>query len=886
MKIKKWSAALALVTMVAVASPATYQYLSGNAPGADRPAASDAAPTARAESSLGGERTLAATAAASSGAGAPDSGQAASGPSLRHGTDGSAPAGVARNRLPDGSFHYDPALNAGDGVERPATPLSGGDAYLPGAVIVLFDEPSLAAYRGGIAGLAVAPRIAGRNGRPRIDLDSREARNYLGYLQGRQLEMEARMDAFVGRPLDVRLRMQHAVNGIVVDMTAQESARVARLPGVRLVEPYREYPLQTDVGPTLIGAPAAWAGSINQPGGAAAVQGEGIVIGVIDSGINFGSPSFAATDPIDGYVHVNPLGAGVYLGTCNGGVDAGRCNSKLIGGYDFVCGPPGNQCGVADVAEEPGFGDTNGHGTHTASTAAGNRRDVAFSGAQLRISGVAPRANVIAYDACYTNTSTGQGLCPNISTLASINQAVANGVDVINYSIGGGSQPWSESTSLAFLDATDAGVFVATSAGNSGPGPNTMGHLEPWTSSTAAAQHGRGGFAFLLQVTGPAPVPPELQPVVLNEGSGGVAFSAAIPGTTRLYISPGFATADDGCNAFPANRFAAGIAVVRRGSCNFSVKVNNAAAAGAIAVVIANNQLGVVIPSVPGTSIPVFSVTQAEGNALGNFGNANPNTATAQIGFPAVGVPNVADALADFSSRGPAGNFNLIKPDVTAPGVNILAAYAGTTITGFEQLVDAISGTSMASPHNAGSAALIRQARPTWSVSEIKSALLMTATTEVFLEDQVSPANPFARGSGRIRLERAIRAGLVMNETRANYLAANPSSGGQTHTLNLPSMARANCAPTCQFVRTFRNPGTSGSLWSVQVTGLNGSVNTPLLWVPAGASRSVVITINTAGLPANNTWNFGELEMVQLLTGTQTATNSTLKLPIGVTVAP
>src|SRR5690606_29267742 len=160
------------------------------------------------------------------------------------------------------------------------------------------------------------------------------------------------------------------------------------------------------------------------------------------------------------------------------------------------------------------------------STAAGNRRDVVFDGAPLRISGVAPRANIIAYDACYTNTLTGQGLCPNVSTVASINQAIADGVDVINYSIGGGAQPWTEATSLAVPGATDAGIFVATSAGNSGPGPNTLGHLEPWTSSTAAAQHGRGAFGTLMSVTGPSPVPGGLQPLVVNNGTGGVTFSA------------------------------------------------------------------------------------------------------------------------------------------------------------------------------------------------------------------------------------------------------------------------------------------------------------------------------------------------------------------------
>ncbi|HEU0152897.1 MAG TPA: S8 family serine peptidase [Arenimonas sp.] len=881
--MKKWGAALALVALVAVASPVAQRFAPERRADAARPARPVDAPAAQAAGSARGDAAAArAVGTADDSAPAARRGQAGS-----RGTDASRFVVMPRTRLPGGGFHYDPALNAGDGVERPAAPVGHRDDAAPGTYIVLFDEPSLAAYRGDLAALSAPPRTSGKDGKRRIDVQSREARDYLGYLQGRQLEMEARMAGVAGRALDVRMRMQHAVNGIVVDMTAEASARVAKLPGVRLVEGYREYLANTDVGPTLIGAPVAWAGSSSQPGGASAVQGEGIVIGMIDSGINFGSPSFAAIDPVDGYVHVNPLGAGVYLGSCAaGGEDVGRCNDKLIGGYDFVCLAPGNQCGATDVREEPGFGDTNGHGSHTASTAGGNRRDVVFGSAQVRISGVAPRANLIAYDACYTNTATGQGLCPNVATVASINQAVADGVDVINYSIGGGAEPWSEATSLAFLDATDAGIFVATSAGNSGPGPNTMGHLEPWTSSTAASQHGRAGFAFLMQVTGPEPVPAPLQPIVVTPGSGGVAFSATLPGTTRLFISPGIATTSDGCNAFAADAFTGGIVLIRRGTCSFSIKANNAAAAGAVAVVIANNQAGGLVPSVPGTTVPVFSVTEAEGNALASFGNANPANTTAQIAFPAVGVPNVVDALASFSSRGPAGNFDLVKPDITAPGVDILATLAGTTITGSESLVGVISGTSMASPHNAGAAALIRQARPTWTVAEIKSALLMTATPQVYLEDEVSPADPFARGSGRIRLERAIRAGLVLDESKASYLAANPGTGGLTHTLNLPSMARANCAPTCQFVRTFRNPGTSGGLWSLGVSGLAGSVDSPLIWVPAGTSRTVTVTIDTSAIPANNAWNFGELVLTRIYSGAQSAADSTLRLPIGVTVAP
>ncbi|MBO7942764.1 S8 family serine peptidase, partial [Streptomyces sp. S9] len=108
-----------------------------------------------------------------------------------------------------------------------------------------------------------------------------------------------------------------------------------------------------------------------------------------------------------------------------------------------------------------GFGDTNGHGSHTASTAAGNAWTANFKGRNIRISGVAPHANIVAYDICYTNIATGQGLCPNVSAVAAIDQAIADGVDVINYSIGGGANPWGEAVSLAFLNAADAGIFIA-----------------------------------------------------------------------------------------------------------------------------------------------------------------------------------------------------------------------------------------------------------------------------------------------------------------------------------------------------------------------------------------------------------------------------------------
>lgn len=826
-RMKKWGATASVAVLVAAAAAAAYQYTTGSTGGAI----------------VTDDAGLSATDAA-----------------------GGATAGSV-----DAS---------GGGVN--ATAASAGDASgKSNTYIVVFKEAALASYKGTLPGIGAPERVRDKQGTMRLDAEGDNSQEYVDYLQTRQQQMETRFSLMVGRDVTPRLTMQHALNGMIVDLTESEANAIRRMPDVRLVEENRDVPMDTDLGPQLIGATPVWTGT--NPGAPGPFQGENVVYGVIDSGINFGSPSFAAVGPVDGYVHNNPLGAGNFLGTCAaGGVDEGRCNDKLIGGYDFVCGAPGNQCGVANIREEPGFGDTNGHGSHTASTAAGNTRDVLFSGNTLRISGVAPRANVIAYDVCYTNTATGQGLCPTASSVAAVNQAVADGiVDAINFSIGGGVNPWTDSVSLAFLNAVDSGIYVASSAGNSGPGANTLGHNEPWVGATAASQTGRNGFSIALMVTGPAPVPANLAPLLVNEGTQGVPLSATIPGTTPLRISAGINTTSDGCAAFPANTFAGAIAVIRRGTCSFSIKTNNAAAAGAIAVVIANNQAGVILPQVPGTTIPVFSVTQAEGDALRDFGQANPATATAQITFPPLPVPNTPDALASFSSRGPAGTLNLLKPDITAPGVQILAAISDTTsVTGSPQAVGLISGTSMASPHHAGAAMLIRQARPTWTPPEIKSALALTAAQTVLLEDQVTPANPFARGSGRVQVDRAINAGLVMNETTANYTAANPATGGDPTTLNQPNLFNRSCFPTCVFFRTFRNTGATTTTWRVQLQGVSGSV-TPIITVPGNGSLTVKFTVYGFSLPANGTATFGTVVLTPA-----TGTAPVLRMPVGVSVQP
>lgn len=753
---------------------------------------------------------------------------------------------------------------------------------------------------------ASAPPLRGKMA---LDIEASVA-NYAETLESRQQGHEARLKSAVGRNFEVSHRMQHAFNGIVATLTPAEAAAFANDPAVALIEPYTEFELHDDTGPGVIGAPTVWADGTGIHRAAfltrertgvsvfnRRAQGEGVLVGVIDTGINQRSPSFAEVDPLSGFAFSNPFGPGNYLGQCRpGGVDAGRCNDKLVGGHDFVFAavctpntPTTDPCRPGGTfREDPSFGDNDGHGSHAAGSAVGNTRFVNFRGNAVEISGIAPRAHVVAYDACYTVIATGQGLCPNVATLASINQAVADGVDVINYSIGGGAQPWSEAISQAFLAAADAGIFVAASAGNSGPGPSTNGHNQPWVTTVAAAQSGRAGFEFTLNVSG-ANVPANLQRILLNAGTGGVDLAATLP-SLPLRAGPGFAGASDGCTAsggFAAGFFSNRIALVRRGGCTFTEKAVNATAAGARAVIIVNNAAGAIAPSVPGATVPVFGMPQTEGVALQGLSVSDP-ALVASLPFPASRITNTADQLAAFSSRGPAP-FSVLKPDITGHGVNILEPVACSDLTQWTtpacvNVAGMMSGTSMSSPQIAGAAALIRQIFPDWTPAEVKSALMMTAAQTVRLEDGVTAAHPFAAGAGRVQVDRAARAGLVLDEQRADYLAANPTAGGDPANLNLASLANRGCSGTvCTFTRTFRSTRGTFQTFSATLGGVSGSISTPVFTVAPFGTATLTVTVNTAGQPTDGSYRFGALTLTS--TGNDSASRSPeLRLPIAVAV--
>jgi subtilisin family serine protease len=372
--------------------------------------------------------------------------------------------------------------------------------------IVSFDEPAAPLFRGFEAKDGRRPTLAPVSirvtGFAKYDPTRDEAEAYLAYLGTlREQRLDAAATA-LGRDLVPKFVYEHALNGVALDLTPTEAEALATMPGVRAVTPDFERFTMTERGPAWIKAPSVWTGTAGVTS-----RGEGVVVGVIDSGINPTHVSFAATAGT--YTHTNPRSG--FLGWC--AANAGVCNNKLIGAYDFVSGGAN---GTAAFTVDP-----DGHGSHVAGTAVGNPVSTVFGANPIDISGVAPRANLIAYRGCGSTPDT-RSCGPNSGSalLAAINRAVADQVDVINYSIGGDAfDPWEtlggaiNSDTEAFLAAREAGIVVAVSAGNDGPEPGTHGSPgnAPWVMSVAAVSHDRAGANAgdrLADFSGRGPVTP------------------------------------------------------------------------------------------------------------------------------------------------------------------------------------------------------------------------------------------------------------------------------------------------------------------------------------------------------------------------------------------
>jgi subtilisin family serine protease len=738
----------------------------------------------------------------------------------------SAQASVLDSAAPAASreFSVDDQMGSGSRIAPP-------DALGRYRFIVRFVEPSVARYEGGFAGLApTSPRVTGAT---RLDVNSPAARAYRDFLSARHDEYLSTISRNVGRSVDTRFQFKYALNGVSIALTREEARIVEGLPFVAAIEINREDELLTDEGPVLIGAPSVWAGETLS---GLENRGEGIIIGIIDSGFNHGHPSFTEVAS-DGYVHINPYGDGVFTGLC-ADPDAPDfedvCNNKVIGTYNLHP----DSVSSDDTA-------ASGHGTHVASTAGGNPLSINFPFQYLThsvdISGVAPRANLINFKVC-------EPLCPADSRVAAVDFAIADGVHVLNHSIGNAEPPWASAVSLAFLDANAAGIVTAASAGNSGPGPSTAASTGPWNLAVGASTHQRRFALFANLDNDPTQYP-------------GSAFGAPLAGPysgTLRYA--GDVDPDNflGCDAFPEDAFENEAALMRRGGCTFAQKVGNAVAAGAEFVVIANSEPGILsLGGLEAATVSVLSVSQASGNTMIAVldGGTAPLDVQAIIDID----PDNADIMAGFSSRGPASHATL-TPAITAPGVQILAG----SLDANGQFV-AIGGTSMSSPHVAGAAALLMAERPDWTPTEVRSALTLAANPNHRKEDGITPADPFDMGSGRLDVAAAANLGFVMDETIENFVLANPATGGDPGQLNLSSIKNFRCPGSCSYERTIRSVVDVPIDYEVSSSapaGMSISVTPSSFTLNPGASLTLDVDVDVSGAVLDE-WLFAEIKIEQ-----------------------
>ncbi len=707
---------------------------------------------------------------------------------------------------------------------------ASGDDDERSIYIIRLQAPSVAQYEGGIPGLkATSPRATGE---AKLDMSSPESVAYTEFLDRSRENFINAMNRAVGRGVTVNYEYYAALNGLAVELTAQEVLIVADLPNVSFIEPDQEFELETNAGPEWINADDIWAGV----GGMDGTFGEGVIVGVIDTGINPDHPSFADVGG-DGYDHTNPWGSGVYAGVCDPGDPTYDpnfpCNDKLIGAWGYASVNGGDPT------------DPDGHGSHTASTAAGNF----VIGATVNtpngydvtddISGVAPHANVIMYAACCTGSALS----------AARDQVVIDGVDAVNYSIGSPSptsDPWGNSFAIQWLGVRDAGIFVATSAGNNGSGSATIGSPGdlPWMTTIGASTHDLAYLNSVINMSGGASAPADIAGRSVTVGYGPAPIVYAGVYGDPLCLAP-----------FPAGTFSGEIVVCDRGVIARVGKGANVAAGGAGGLVLAEVTPGGIGALASDTHvIPAVHITDTDGDAIKSWLASGSGHQATISGTSLDQNPANGDIMAKFSSRGQNRALpDIVKPDVTAPGVGIMAAYRD----GVEY--DIIQGTSMSSPHVAGAGALLMALHPDWTPAEVQSAMMTTAYTSVVDNDGVTPADSFAMGAGRVDLAQAGVAGLLLDETTAAFEAANPADGGNPSALNMPSMGQDQCVGSCSWTRTLENVLSTPGTWSASATaeaGMSISVSPSSFTLNPGETQEIVVTADVTGAPEGE-WLFG-----------------------------
>jgi len=760
-----------------------------------------------------------------------------------------------------------------------AAPLAaaGGGKAVASRYIVQLDAAPLAAWRGGVSAggdllNATSPAVTGAR---RLDAGSPESKAYLAHLDRERKGLMDRAQALLGRKLSPRFVYRNVFDGLALDLTPAEARRLRNVEGVASVQPDFVRLIHTDAGPAWINADDVWNGSAAFSG--TGNQGEEVIIGVVDSGISPAHPSFAEVGG-DGYHHHNPLGH--FLGLCADGT--ARCNDKLIGIYDFT--------------DEGSSGtDTTGHGTHVASIAAGNHVDATIQGHTLDltvpISGVAPHANLVTYKACNSGQDDQEEGCPGSALLKALDQALTDGVDVLNYSIGSfpvRASPWQTPDATAMRNLRAAGTVVVVSAGNDGPEAGTISTpaTAPWVITAANSSHDRRFQNRLTDMSGGSrPAPGTLTGVGFTGDYGPAKIVHASESGNALcgQGEPTFPPTG-ASNPFPPNTFHGEIVVCDRGKYARVEKGYNVLQAGAGGYVLANTrEFGDDIVS-DDHYLPAVHLGFEEASKLRRWLAGGGDRRARIGGAERVLDPSFGDLVASSSSRGPAPmSPDVMKPDVAAPGTGILGA--APPEGGDNDRYQFLTGTSMASPHVAGAAALLRAAHPHWSVAAIHSALVMTALpgnmTDAF---DGGPAGATVSGGGRVNAAAAVAAGLVMEQGVNGFNDADPDQGGSPRDLNLPALDDDGCFLDCQWTRTVKAI-RGGITWRVEVEappGVDIQV-TPQQFTlnQAGDRQQLEIRADVTGAAVGH-WASGRVRLVPVSGGGPTPEQ---QLPVSVFVS-
>lgn len=762
--------------------------------------------------------TLGPAAYAAPGAAAPGRQRLRAGPAL------AAPSTVtAPHAATSAAARTDPTV-----LTRPGTDL------VP--VVVKLDEDPLATYAGDALGNgATSPSLTGR----RLDLRAPEVRAQQARLGRAELRFRQALSS-VAPTARVGRSFRAVYGGVAVQLPADRVAALAALPGVVAVQ------ADTLAQPTAVGDEAAFVGApaLYRALGSGRTAGAGILIADVDSGVWPEHPSFAARPDLPP-ARLRPDGTAL---ACDYGddpltpaADPYACSNKLVGGADFL------QTYAQLNGDEPFPGtarDGDGHGTHTTSTAGGNplAAAVLFGVDRGPVQGIAPGAQLAQYRAC------GPAGCYGSDTTAAVDQAVLDGADVLTYSLSGGTTPLQDPTELAFLDAYAAGVFVTTSAGNSGPAAGTVQHLAPWVTTVAASTQSRAFVSTVTLTAGSATLSVQGASIMPGIAPAPVVVAGSVPGLDPLCLTP----------AQPAS-LEGRVVLCRRGVNSRVEKGFNVLRGGAVAMLLEN-------PTVADTetdnhALPTVHLDAPQAAQVDAFVAAHPDALAAFT----TGVRDYGhgDVMAAFSARGPAGT--VLKPDLTAPGVQVLAGNTPAPAGAFAvpgTLFQAIAGTSMSTPIVAGGAALLRAEHPAWTPGQLRSALATTADRGVRDGDGRTRADPFDDGSGRVDLTRAGDPGLTFDPSARQFLRYAADPAGQVD-LNLPSVYAPDVPGLLTTHRTATNVTPAPATFEVTTdapAGVTITVTPARFTLAPGAAVRLQVTLD-ASHATPDAWRFGRIDL-------------------------